>query len=269
MNPLILAANRGMVKYYSLALCTITLLSNLALRELNQQTDQLIGQRFHNDTLLVIAHPDDETMFFGPTVLSLTSSQKHLNILCLSSGNAEGLGRRRVLEMKSVVETLGERVKLDIVDDISLSDGMDEDWDIRLVKHYIENHIRELKPTLKQIISFDESGISNHSNHRAIYRALQLVAAEHHYWNIDFLVLETVSTWRKYTSFLDALYTVIANHLSGLSPTRLTISIEFQQYKALRNILSLHVSQMVWFRQLYMIFSRYMFINDLRRMNDN
>jgi N-acetylglucosaminylphosphatidylinositol deacetylase len=38
--------------------------------------------------LLLIAHPDDEAMFFAPTLLSLTRPElgNHLKILCLSSG---------------------------------------------------------------------------------------------------------------------------------------------------------------------------------------
>ena len=38
--------------------------------------------------LLLIAHPDDEAMFFAPTVLALTRPElgNHVRILCLSSG---------------------------------------------------------------------------------------------------------------------------------------------------------------------------------------
>lgn len=37
---------------------------------------------------LLIAHPDDEAMFFSPTVLALTARDagNHVKILCLSSG---------------------------------------------------------------------------------------------------------------------------------------------------------------------------------------
>jgi hypothetical protein len=37
---------------------------------------------------LVIAHPDDEAMFFSPTVLALTKPDtgNHVKILCLSTG---------------------------------------------------------------------------------------------------------------------------------------------------------------------------------------
>lgn len=37
---------------------------------------------------LLIAHPDDEAMFFAPTVLALTNRElgNHFKILCLSTG---------------------------------------------------------------------------------------------------------------------------------------------------------------------------------------
>lgn len=37
---------------------------------------------------LLIAHPDDEAMFFSPTVLALTAYEagNHVKILCMSSG---------------------------------------------------------------------------------------------------------------------------------------------------------------------------------------
>lgn len=40
--------------------------------------------------LLVIAHPDDECMFFGPTVLNFTGNKDcTLYIMCLSTGNLQ------------------------------------------------------------------------------------------------------------------------------------------------------------------------------------
>jgi LmbE family N-acetylglucosaminyl deacetylase len=35
--------------------------------------------------LLVIAHPDDEVMFFGPTLIGITSDNS-VRVLCLSNG---------------------------------------------------------------------------------------------------------------------------------------------------------------------------------------
>jgi hypothetical protein len=36
--------------------------------------------------LVLTAHPDDECMFFSPTILSLVEQQAHVRALCLSSG---------------------------------------------------------------------------------------------------------------------------------------------------------------------------------------
>lgn len=52
--------------------------------QLSASFPSLQGKRI----LLLIAHPDDEAMFFAPTLLELTrpERQNHVKILCLSSG---------------------------------------------------------------------------------------------------------------------------------------------------------------------------------------
>ena len=68
--------------------------------------------------LLVTAHPDDEAMFFAPTILSLTRKTSFdLFHLCLSSGNADGLGETRIRELTNSLDVLGiHRDKRWIVD---------------------------------------------------------------------------------------------------------------------------------------------------------
>ncbi len=55
---------------------------------------------------LLIAHPDDEAMFFAPTLLALTNPElgNHVKILCLSSGTLprpSAVFRGRVLRLRS------------------------------------------------------------------------------------------------------------------------------------------------------------------------
>jgi LmbE family N-acetylglucosaminyl deacetylase len=51
-------------------------------------------------TLLVTAHPDDEAMFFSPTILYLINQGLRVALLCLSTGAAQvaggGSARRRL-----------------------------------------------------------------------------------------------------------------------------------------------------------------------------
>lgn len=65
---------------------------------------------------LLIAHPDDEAMFFAPAVLALTRPEtgNHVKILCLSTGNADGLGETRKKELVKSAMLLGLRQEDDV-----------------------------------------------------------------------------------------------------------------------------------------------------------
>ena len=68
--------------------------------------------------LFLTAHPDDEVMFFAPTILSLqldkpsakdkegTSRHALAYSLCLSTGDADGLGAVRVKELENSLDIL-------------------------------------------------------------------------------------------------------------------------------------------------------------------
>lgn len=61
--------------------------------------------------LMVTAHPDDEAMFFAPTILALNAraatGEVEFALVCLSNGNAEGLGATRTTEFKRSADVLG------------------------------------------------------------------------------------------------------------------------------------------------------------------
>ena len=66
---------------------------------------------------LLIAHPDDEAMFFAPSVLALTRPEagNHVKILCLSTGDADGLGETRRRELQRSGVLLGLRSEEDVL----------------------------------------------------------------------------------------------------------------------------------------------------------
>jgi N-acetylglucosaminylphosphatidylinositol deacetylase len=83
-----------------------------------------IGHSSPPRILLITAHPDDEAFFFGPTLTSLippsavpesTSLNDNISgsispqvyFLCLSVGNADGLGDIRRLELGNSLDVLG------------------------------------------------------------------------------------------------------------------------------------------------------------------
>lgn len=48
-----------------------------------------VGIPFENSSriLFLIAHPDDECMFFSPSIIHFVESKKDVYLLCLSTGN--------------------------------------------------------------------------------------------------------------------------------------------------------------------------------------
>ncbi|XP_074280947.1 putative N-acetylglucosaminyl-phosphatidylinositol de-N-acetylase [Silene latifolia] len=93
--------------------------------------------------LLVIAHPDDESMFFAPTINYLTSRGHNVHILCLSMGNADGMGSIRKDELYKACATL--KVPLNqvaIVDHPQLQDGFGQRWNHSLIAKLVEDSIR-------------------------------------------------------------------------------------------------------------------------------
>jgi N-acetylglucosaminylphosphatidylinositol deacetylase len=65
--------------------------------------------------LLLTAHPDDEAFFFGPTLTALLDTQgagvaayaPQLHSLCLSVGDADGLGAVRAAELGRSLDVFG------------------------------------------------------------------------------------------------------------------------------------------------------------------
>lgn len=73
------------------------------------------------------------------------------------------------------------------------------------------------------------------------------------------LTLDSVNVLRKYMSVFDLV-------ISLLLSTNWCI-LSWQNVNIVRRAMRQHKSQMLWFRKLYIIFSRYMVINTLREVN--
>ena len=59
--------------------------------------------------LLVTAHPDDECMFFTPSIRSFIEEGYSIDLLCLSRGNYDGQGEIRAKEVSKSASILGIR----------------------------------------------------------------------------------------------------------------------------------------------------------------
>jgi N-acetylglucosaminylphosphatidylinositol deacetylase len=211
--------------------------------------------------LIVTAHPDDEVMFFSPTILALVGMGIQIYALCLSIGNADNLGHIRRQELLNSYDRLGvssEYVKS--VDDLRLQDGMTIEWDEKVITEHIRMQVKEKGP-FDAIITFDEQGISGHANHLACYRAINVLSQSSTFSpSTSFYTLHTIPVGLKYLS----LPLAIARQILPSDHTRrLRFLSSFREYLYAVRAMTAHASQLVWFRYLYITASVYMYNNEL------
>lgn len=179
--------------------------------------------------LLVIAHPDDECMFFGPTLLALQKENCRIFLLCLSIGNYNNLGHVRREELYESCKKLN--INMSDITTLNLTNLQDDphvEWNVDIIASLISKQIETLD--IELLITFDKDGVSHHQNHCAIYYAtasLYLAGAipKSIFLTLIFLsnlltlyffilacrvfILESVNLFRKYMSILDLPITLL------------------------------------------------------------
>ncbi|KAG8959327.1 N-acetylglucosaminyl-phosphatidylinositol de-N-acetylase [Tulasnella sp. 419] len=227
--------------------------------------------------LFLTAHPDDECMFFGPTILSMVSQGIEVHGISLSNGNADGLGSLREKEFQESYDTLGvPKENVSIMNHPYLQDNITSSWDTELISDILQAHVD--KTGISAILTFDEAGISQHPNHISLYHG-----AKRYISSFDkadrqpplLFALESVKIARKYTGLLAPISTRIILHVESairlllmrlhygpLPGPKMTIIANVNGFLTALQAMRRHKSQLVWFRWLYVLFSRYMWIND-------
>lgn len=132
---------------------------------------------------LVIAHPDDEAMFFVPIVAAIfrnTTCRRNIHVVCLSSGDFEGLGQQRKEELFLSCRHLGIATEnVCVIDDVRLRDGMKEEWDSAVIANHVQSYVQSKRPACAIFLTFDNYGISGHPNHIAVNSGIKLLIAQH------------------------------------------------------------------------------------------
>ena len=133
-------------------------------------------------TLFVIAHPDDEALFFLPSLLAAQHGtapaplRAPVHVLCLSTGNHYGLGRLRSRELAAAVTRAGldARRDLTLLDHPALRDGPCGVWPQALVARAVAATCATTRAAT--IVTFDARGVSGHVNHSATHYGVALLA---------------------------------------------------------------------------------------------
>ncbi|XP_054502970.2 N-acetylglucosaminyl-phosphatidylinositol de-N-acetylase isoform X3 [Agelaius phoeniceus] len=137
-----------------------------------------------------------------------------------------------------------------------LPDDPAVEWDTQLLATLVLEHIEAKNINL--VVTFDAGGVSGHANHISLYKAVRYLHSEGKLpEGCCVLVLESVNLFRKYISFLDVL-------ISCLLPRDALFILTEEETEQAKRAMRCHRSQLLWFRQLYLLCSRYLVLNSLR-----
>lgn len=205
-------------------------------------------------------------MFFYPYLYNARPAS--VSVLCLSTGNFDGLGTTRKMEMQRSCDRIASIKTCSVLEHPELQDGMDKRWAPEVVSRevgkFVESH------GIKTILTFDDYGVSFHPNHIDVSRGVKHYALEKERTTrtklhndsiaskddderLTVVMLRTTAWIRKFIGGFDILITNLSKRDEGLY-------ISGNPLRCL-HALTAHWSQMVWFRWLWCFFSRYCTVN--------
>ncbi|NXG53736.1 PIGL acetylase, partial [Psilopogon haemacephalus] len=178
------------------------------------------------------------------------------------SGNYYNQGEVRKKELEQSCSLLGIPASdVTLIDHRELPDDPAVEWDTQLLATFVLKHIAAKNINL--VVTFDAGGVSGHANHISLYTALSLEG-----WALSrtvyplspgchVLLLQSVNLFRKYISILDL-------PISYLLPGDVLFILTEEETEQAKRAMRCHSSQLLWFRHIYLLFSRYMVINSLQ-----
>jgi N-acetylglucosaminylphosphatidylinositol deacetylase len=247
---------------FSLALSAFLVILKLAYNRLRSKNtfSRFIRFKAIESVLLVIAHPDDEVMFFTPTIRLLAELGCSIQILCLSQGQGNG----REGELRGSCKILGVDDFI-CLNDERLLDGMENKWDLETVRECVLELLK--KRVFDLVVTFDNYGVSGHPNHIATCKGVELAISSLPK-TIELLELESIRIFRKYSGMVNYIYDFIkvSTGICGGNDIY-AIPCPHEVFWIAQEAMGKHSSQLVWYRKIYLLLSRFIFINSFKRIN--
>ncbi|GAA5838631.1 hypothetical protein JCM11251_003246 [Rhodosporidiobolus azoricus] len=241
--------------------------------------------------LWIIAHPDDESFFFAPSILNIVRPGGLASgaILCLSVGNHDGVGHLRRAELAESCRILGiSKERCELVDVPTLPDDPQAVWEAGDIEQHIRPRVERwqadaagctslirisltslIQGSLRfQLVTFDHYGVSGHSNHRAIAAAAQAISQRDPLFPPTFAVLSS-NMLAKYTSVVLLPVVLVDRFVRSVvgKESRSLFINSWAQYRQTRRSFDAHASQARWFRTLFVSFSRYLWFVEVESLS--
>ena len=245
--------------------------------------------------VFIIAHPDDESMFFLPTFFGLQQAMDETDsvwLVCLTTGNYDGLGNTRARELRRVCNEV-----LPMVDRLLLLDQEDimvdhptQRWDIPAVATALHEALEKALQETESIqftapktaswtfYTFDKGGVSGHVNHTDTFLAVQhLIHHSNSLPNISqaWMLKSERNPLAKYIPIFSWMLLILYLLMIEKHPSYSKIIFPQGETKLLFRLhrpwinwkaMVAHQSQFVWYRRLFVIFSCYTYVNEWSEM---
>jgi len=205
---------------------------------------------------LIIAHPDDEVMFFTPTILQLVNlvHPERFYIICITKGDHDGSPTVREKELIASCRSLGvNRDNIVFLNDSRFLDHPSRRWNVEELSLKLAS-VLEIHG-IESVLTFDSGGVSGHINHKDTHKAVMMIRTHRKF------ILADVNLFRKYSSLIDVVYTFVVDGVVFQRPVFVSGPVDVH---AALKAMQYHSSQFVWFRKLYFMFSRYVVVNHLK-----
>lgn len=216
---------------------------------LNKKKPTFTGKK----VLFITAHPDDESMFFSPTIENLREQGWELHLLCMSHRNDV-----RSQELRAATKLMGFKPHNVHVNDFE--DRKDINWNALNLSHVITDHAKDFDA----IISFDSNGVTHHPNHQAVHHAFRKAAKNilSSYPRTKLFVLDTMNPLIRFLGPIPLIFTYLHQFIFYD-----TVEV-FGSFTPAENwsTMSAHCSQWIWYRKLFVLFSSHQYYNELSEL---
>lgn len=156
-----------------------------------------------------------------------------------------------------------------------LRDGKENNWNANTVAEEIRRELNKIRGPSNEsfiILTFDKKGVSLHPNHTSAYLGVCTLLNGEQNKNInngtaiiEAYSLETIGIATKYIVAVGLWYYVVRTALLKFrNETFLVARAPLKHYLVTRRAMLRHVSQLKWYRMLYLHTSCYMLVNLLR-----
>jgi N-acetylglucosaminylphosphatidylinositol deacetylase len=214
----------------------------------------------------ILAHADDETMFFAPTITDIKKMGHEVFLQVITSGTLKNDPRSQIRkqELLKAAHVFGVHTEnIEVLDDPRLVERANWlDYRTELNTH-VANFIS--RNGITHVYTFDRYGVTGYLNHSSVHMAVRDYVNAHP--DVRAFELQTVWKLRQWAGFLDLLWTVcntVKSRLSHQPADFLYLHMNFMPIEMYSAVDKAHWTRLVPFRLMRILFNRYAFINSWR-----